>query len=157
MEEKKVIEISNEIMHSAEVVYLTTIDTYGFPYTRAVFNLRNAEKFPSLAGLFEKHRDDLLIYLSTNTSSAKVGQLQANSKLSVYYCIPDNFYGLMLAGEVESVTDPEIKKTLWQNGWEMYFPAGTGDPDYTVLSLTPLLIRGWYGSEAFEIDMRNLS
>ena len=38
--------------------------------------------------------------------------------------------------------------------WEMYFPKGVKDPDYTVLRLLPLFARGWYENFAYEFKLR---
>ncbi len=154
MKETEIRQLCLELMESAEVVYLTTIDKSGFPYVRSVFNLRNTKKFPTLTRLFNKHNDDFLVYLSTNTSSKKVSQIKENPSVSVYYCIPEKFRSLMLAGHIELVGDMEIKKTVWQDGWEMYFPKGVEDPDYTVLRLLPLFARGWYENFAYELNFR---
>ena len=43
----------------------------------------------------------------------------------------------MLTGNIKVVDDVEVKKKLWQDGWEMYYPERVDDPDYTILCLTP--------------------
>jgi general stress protein 26 len=126
-----------QLMEVAEAAYLATIDEEGFPQTRAVFNLRNRDQFPLLAGLFQAHKDSFLALFSTNTSSTKVQQLKANAAASVYYCKPGEWRGLMLRGRVDIAPDSELKKAVWQNGWERYYPKGLEDPDYTVLSMYP--------------------
>jgi len=154
MEKEEAKILSLELMETAEAVYLNTIDKDGFPNTRALFNLRNKEQYPGLVELFQKHRDDLLIYFSTNTSSRKVQQIRANPAVSVFYCNPKKFHGLMLAGKIEIVADPEIKKALWQEGWEKYYPNGVDDPDFTILRLSPIFARGWYQFGPFEFTLK---
>ncbi len=146
--------INIELMENSKAVYLTTIDDKGFPCTRAMLNLRNKEQYPSLVEMFTKHNDDFLNYFTTNTSSGKISQIKANPKVSTYYCIPDNFHGMMLLGEIEIITDPEIRKMLWQDGWEKYYPEGPDDADNTVLRLRPNFARGWYNSAPFEFKLR---
>ncbi len=146
--------INIELMENSKAVYLTTIDNKGFPCIRALLNLRNKEQYPSLVELFGKHDDDFLIYFTTNTSSNKITQIRANPKVSAYYCIPDNFHGMMVSGNIEIVLDLEIKKMLWQDGWESYYPEGPDDPDNTVLRLRPNFARGWYNSAKFEFKLR---
>ncbi len=142
-----------ELMETADVAYLSTIGADGYPHTRVVFNLRNREQFPGQAPLFAPHRDDLMIYVSTNTSSSKIHQIEGDPRVSVYYCNPKQFRGVMLAGDIEIVEDPEVKKALWNKGWERYYPAGSGDPDYTVLRLYPKRAAGWYESSRFEFTL----
>jgi len=61
-----------EVIESASIVYLSTMDAEGFPSTRAMLNLRNKEQFPHLMAMYEKEENPLTVYLTTNTSSAKI-------------------------------------------------------------------------------------
>ncbi len=144
MDEKEAKRLSLEFIEIAEVAYLTTVDNDGFPETRAMFNLRRKKQFPKLHELFKKHQDDFMVYFTTNTSSLKIGHIKKNPRVSVYYCKPDEWRGLMLGGEIEIVTEGGIKKELWQNGWEMYYPGGPDDPDYTVLRLSPIFAKYYH-------------
>lgn len=141
------------LMEASETVYLTTIDDHGFPQTRAMLNLRNALQHPTLVELFAPHKDDLLVYFTTNTSSAKMGHIGANPAVSAYYCVPAYFHGLMLGGTIEVVADARLKKAFWQPGWDMYYPGGADDPDYAILSLLPVLAKGWHGSGRFDFRL----
>jgi len=140
-----------DLMESAEVVYLSTIDEAGFPDTRAMFNLRRKSQFPSLAHLFVGHEEDLLIYLGANTSSRKIGHIRANPRAAVYYCDSTLFHGLLLQGNAELMEDPSIKAALWQPGWERYYPGGPEDPDYAVLRLVPIHAKGWWDNKPFDV------
>ena len=142
-----------EIMETAEVVYVSTIDEGGFPHTRAMFNLRNKAEFPRQAALFTDHQSDLMVYLSTNSSSKKLGQIRANPKVCLYYCLPASFRGLMLAGEIEIVDSSEVRKAFWNEGWERYYPSGPDDPDHTALRLYPQWVEGWYRGERYEFGV----
>jgi len=62
---------------------------------------------------------------------AGMAQLGAEEWVSLYYMIPGEFLGLCLSGRARSV--PEARAELWVEGWERYYPAGPGDPDYSVL------------------------
>ncbi len=134
-----------ELMETSEAVYLTTIGEEGYPYTRAMLNLRNKRSYPNQAHLFAQHQDDLMIYFSTNTSSNKRRQIQSDSKVAVYYCNPEKFHGLMLSGDIEIVDDSKLRQALWNEGWERYYPSGPDDPDHTVLRLYPRFAQGWRG------------
>jgi general stress protein 26 len=137
MNEAEAKRLSNDLLETAEAGIVTTIDQDGFPQTRAMFNLRRKEQFPGLSDLFVTHRDDFTVYFTTNTSSPKIGQIVKNPKVSVYYCRPSEFRGLMLSGEMEIVTERAEKEKVWQEGWRMYYPGGVHDPDHTVLRLSP--------------------
>ncbi len=143
-----------ELMEVAEAAYVSTIDPDGFPQTRAMLNLRRSDQFPGLVDLFKKHRDDFMVYLTTNTSSSKIAHIRRNPKVSVYYCKPSEWRGLMLGGEIEIVADRAIKEAIWQKGWEMYYPGGSQDPDHTVLRLVPKFARYYHALNFFNFDFK---
>ena len=149
MNEKEIREMCLQLMETSKAAYLTTIDSEGYPHTRAMFNLRNKEMWPKLIPMFSKHQKDFMIVFTTNTSSSKVPHLQVNPKVSVYYCNPDSWRGFMVNGDIEIVKDSELKRSIWHEGWEKYYPKGYDDPDHTVLRLFPKLAKGWTGNQTF--------
>jgi general stress protein 26 len=153
LDETKIREICLNLIDTAWPVYLTTIDEKEFPQTRAMLSLRNKEKYPKLVPLFDQHRENLMILFTTNTSSTKVADIRKKPAVSVYYCNPDEWMGVMLGGEIEVVEDVELKKELFQPGWENYYPKGYDDPDHTVLRLVPTTVKGWAGSMTFRLEL----
>jgi len=143
------------IMEKAKTVYLATIDENGFPQTRAMENLRNKELYPDMESLFLDHKDDFMSIFSTNTSSPKVGQIKSNPKVAVYYCTPNEWRGVMFGGEIEINDDPELKKALWTEGSEKYYPQGYDDPDHTVLCFKPTIVKGWNQEETFYFEIKD--
>ena len=135
--------------------YLTTIDDDGYPQTRAMFNLRNKKRYPKLIPFFEKQGDFTIVF-STNTSSTKVDDIKNNSAVSVYFCEPESTKGTMFGGNIEIIDDVGIKKELWHDGWERYYPMGYNDPDHTVIRLQPKKAKGWTGSRTFEISVSDV-
>ncbi|MFX1242951.1 MAG: hypothetical protein ACFFA7_17030, partial [Promethearchaeota archaeon] len=71
MEKEEVKKISLELMKTSKAAYLTTIDSEGYPITRAMFNLRNENQFPEFSDFFNGLNNEFEIYISTNTSSSK--------------------------------------------------------------------------------------
>jgi general stress protein 26 len=65
--------------------------------------------------------------------------------------IPSDFKGLCLSGM--AIPDAEARASLWVEGWEMYYPAGRDDPDYTVLRVDPVRARGWNSLSAFDMEI----
>lgn len=149
MEEKELKQECLKLMETSEVAYLGTIGGDGFPQIRAMMNLRNKEQWPGLSVLFGRHKEDFLIYFTTCGSTAKVEQIRANPSVSVYYARPEQFHGMMVAGKIEVVTDENLKKEIWQDGWEMYYP----DKKYTLLRLLPAFAKGWYKEGPFEFGL----
>jgi general stress protein 26 len=82
-----------------------------------------------------------------------MSQINANPKVSVYFCNPGKFHGLMLGGKIEVVKDADLKKQIWQDGWEIYYPGGVDDPEYTILRLLPAFAKGWYKEGPFEFEL----
>lgn len=150
MEETELKQKCLGLMENAEVVYLSTIDENGFPQIRAMGNFRNKNIFPDLAPIFEGHNEDLLIYLGTDPSSAKVKHIRANPKGAVYYRSVSESFGLMAAGFMEIVNDERLKRKMWQERWEKYYP----DRQYTLLRLVPDFARGWYKKGTFEFRLK---
>ena len=124
MEEKELKPECVKLMETADVAYLSTVDSDGFPQTRAMVNLRNKEQYSDLVSVFEEHQEDLLIYVTTDTASDKFKQIKENPKVSFYFCNPQKIQGLLLVGEMELVTDMDIKKQLWHDDWKIHYPNG---------------------------------
>lgn len=137
----------------ADRSYLTTIGDDGYPRTRAMLNLRNPSLYPTLADLFAAHRDDFLVYFSTNLSSHKVREIPENPRGCAYYCHPKRWRGAALVGDLEVERDAAVRHGLWHEEWTVYYPGGVDDPDYAVLCLRPRRVSGWNGRETFEFEL----
>ena len=144
MKLEEVKKLSLELMESSKAAYLTTIDFQGYPITRAMFNLKNKEQFPEFSELFKKLDNVFEIYISTNTSSSKIEHIKKNPKISIYYCDPDNFKGVMFNGDAEVIEDMKIKKKVWLDWWTKYYREGLEDPDYSLLRLRPKIANFYY-------------
>jgi general stress protein 26 len=149
MNRKELEALALDIMGRADMLSLATVAGDPYPHVRALFNLRDAKRFPSLAAYQEGK--GLSVYLGTNTSSIKVRESAAEPWVSVFFMIPAEFKGLCLSGR--ALPDPEAKAALWVEGWEMYYPKGRLDPDYTILRIDPVRARGWHASQAFDVEL----
>ena len=154
MDKKEIREMCLYLLDAGWPAYLSTVDEDGHPQTRAMFNLHNKKWFPKLIPLFDEHRENFTIIFTTNTSSTKIDDIRARPAASVYYCIPDEWKGVMFGGNIEIVEDMELKKALWHDDWDKYYPeGGYDDPDYTVLRIIPTIARGWTGSSTFKLEL----
>ena len=158
MEEKELKEACLNLMETTDVLYLSTIGSDGCPYTRIMSNLRYKKENSGLVEIFEQHKEDFLIYIVTSSSSVKMKQIRDNPKVSVHFSfystVPSEFHSLMLGGEIKEVSDDQLKKELWQDGWEMFWPGGVDDPEYTVLMMMPAFARGGYKEKPFEFELK---
>ncbi len=140
-----------EVMEQASFVELTTIDSAGFPSTRAMLNLRNKQQYPHLISLYEKEENPLTVYLTTNTGSEKIKEIEQNGNACLYFCEVDDFHGILLQGTVEHVTDNEFRKQVWQKGWEIYYPKG--DEDFSILRFVPNKLKTY---SEFHVEMEDV-
>ena len=152
MEIEEAKKLSLELMENSKAVYLTTIDSKGYPITRAMFNIRNKEQFPEFSEYFNSLDNKFEIYISTNTASSKIEQIKNNSKVSIYYCDPEDFKGVMFGGDIEFITDKNIKKKIWLDWWTRYYPKGLDDPDYSLLRLKPKKAQIYYRLQKLQFE-----
>ncbi len=154
MNEKAIKELCRNLLEKGWPAYVTTVDRKGFPQTRAMFNLRNRRHFPKLMKFFEEQKDDFTLIFTTNTSSTKMDDIKLNRAVSVYYCDPDTWRGVMFSGLIEIVNDSLTKRAIWQPEWNKYYPEEYDDPDHTVLRLLPTMAKGWSAAETFMLELR---
>jgi general stress protein 26 len=153
MNESEIKQLNSELMQNAEVVYLATVDSDGFPQIRAMVNLRNASLNPSAAKVFESHQDDFLMYFTSHKSSDKMKHIKVNPRASVYFCDSKQRCGLLLAGKIEITSDAKLKKDLWEQRWVKHFPAGADDPEYVVLRFVPSFVKGWSPNGPYQLKL----
>ncbi len=144
MEVEEAKNLSLGLIETSKAAYLTTIDFEGYPITRAMFNLRNRKQFPEFSDFFTQQDNKFIIYITSNTSSSKIEHIKKNPKVSVYFCDPEDFKGVMFGGEIEIVDDIKIKEKLWLDWWTKYYSEGLEDPDYTLLKLNPKTARFYH-------------
>ena len=137
MELSEVKKLSIELIENSLVAYFSTIDSDGFPITRALLNTRYRERYPEFSKFYEMMEDKYVLYFSTNTSSSKIDHIKENPKVSVYFCDTEQFKGVMFGGEIEIVEDMNIKRQFWLDRSIRYYPKGLEDPDYTILRFKP--------------------
>ena len=123
-----------------KIAFLGSVDGEGFPNVKAMLQPRKREGIK-------------VFYFTTNTSSMRVAQFQANPKACVYFCDQRFFRGAMLRGTIEVLTDEESKRMIWREGDEMYYAQGVTDPDYCVLKFTAQSGRFYkdFKSESFTV------
>lgn len=138
-----------KIMNEADAVYLATVNGTS-PRLRPLVNLRRADLYPRVGDFCR--REAFVCYFSTSIASGKVKEIQANPSVAVYYCDPKQTRGIEFSGRMEILTDPELKKALWEDDWRVYW-RGPDDPDYVVLRLSPSSASGWWGTKPFRFDL----
>lgn len=142
MEKEYAIEKGIELIKNSKIALVGSIDNVGFPNIKAMMNLESE-------GLRK-------IWFSTNTSSQRVTYLKNNPKACVYYLDSEKFMGLMLVGTIEVSQDDELRKKLWADGCEVYYPLGINDPDYSVFSFTAERGNFYQGLKNIDFEIENI-
>lgn len=141
-----------DLLERAEIALVTTIDAEGRPNTRAMFNLRNRQMFPDIGGKLSGPSFETCF--TTNTASPKLAEISRNPMVSAYYCLPGEWRGLMLGGDMEILAAGARRDDIWMPEWVRYYPAGRDDPDHTVLALRPTRVKYYHQMQhaVFDVD-----
>ena len=84
--------------------------------------------------------DDFVIWYATGRSADKCRQIEADSRVTVYWQAADPTgmwdYG-HITGTAELLDTPELRDRFWTDEWNRYFPGGKGDPELVLIKVTP--------------------
>lgn len=113
-----------EFIKEQKTAMISSVDENGFPNTKAMLAPRKI--------------DSNNFYFTTNTSSMRVLQYNANEKACIYFYKRGRFSytGVMLVGTMQVLTDQSVKDDIWRMGDTMFYKKGKTDPDYCVLKFT---------------------
>lgn len=118
-----------EFIQKQKTAMISSVDGEGFPNTKAMLAPRKIDGHD--------------LYFSTNTSSMRVAQYDANEKACVYFYKRGwfSYTGVMMVGTMRVLTEQSIKDEIWCMGDTMFYKKGKTDPDYCVLRFTALKCR----------------
>jgi len=122
---------------------ISCVGADGYPLTKAV-----------VPGKYRFSLEEM--YFCTNTSSHFAQEISRNGKANVYFFSKALIWkGCMLKGNMEIVSDPELKQRYWQDKFKGAYPEQSwSDPDFCLLQFTPISGRyySWYKIEDFVIE-----
>ena len=129
-----------EFIKEQKTAVISSVDGEGFPHTKAMLAPRKI--------------DGNDFYFTTNTSSMRAAQYNANEKACIYFYKRGFFSctGVMLVGTMQVLTDQSIKDEIWRTGDTMFYKGGKTDPDYCVLKFTALKCRAYKDLKTEWID-----
>lgn len=130
------------LVDHAKVSYVSSINEYGYPNTKAMLSLKN-EAYATY-------------FFSTNTSSKRVQQFINNPNACIYFCNEADYMGLMLVGKIEVTRERKLREMLWFDGCEMYYPKGIDDEDYSVFKFTAEWGNYYHGLQNNTFTIREL-
>ena len=142
-----------ELLGKVDMVFVSSVDREGYPRTGAMLNLRNRQRFPGLTEFFGSQADPLVTYLSTNTFLPKVVRMRENPKVCLNFTDLQEWKGLQVVGHAVVVEDDAVKRALWQDGWEMYYPGGVTDPDFAIIRVDPVFAQYYHQLQHFHFDL----
>ncbi len=130
-----------EFIKKQKTAMISSVDDKGFPNTKAM--------------LSPQKMDGNDFYFSTNTSSMRVAQYNANEKACIYFYKRGwfRYTGVMLVGTMQVLTEQSIKDEIWRAGDRMFYKKGKTDPDYCVLKFTALKCRVYKDLKTVWIDL----
>ena len=130
-----------EFIKRQKTAIISSVDSEGFPNTKAMLSPRKI--------------DGNDFYFSTNTSSLKVAQYNADEKACVYFYKRGlfSYMGVMLVGTMQVLTEQSIKDEIWQAGDTMFYKEGKTDPDYCILKFSALKCRVYKDLKTDWIDL----
>ena len=133
------MELAIELSNKPQICLLATLNEEGLPEIRALENMRYQKKYDGHFAkvIAETEENPLAVYMSTNTSSEKIKQINKNDNVAIYFSIPQEYNGVMFQGNIEFINDKEFKKKIWHDGSLKFYPSGYTDPDFTLLKLIP--------------------
>lgn len=111
------------------IAMLGNKDSSGNPQIKAIMKAKNN-------GLRE-------FWFCSNTLAKRTSELErdGNSCLYFYEFETNNgtimvCRGLMLSGSVEISYDDDLRRSVWKDGYEIYFPQGVLDPGFAIIKFT---------------------
>ncbi len=130
-----------EFIKEQKTAMISSVDDKGFPNTKAMLSPQKI--------------DGNDFYFSTNTSSMRVTQYNANEKACIYFYKRGwfSYTGVMLVGTMQVLTEQSIKDEIWRTGDRMFYKKGKTDPDYCVLKFTALKCRVYKDLKTVWIDL----
>ena len=130
-----------EFIKEQKTAFISSIDSDGFPNTKAMFAPRKI--------------DGNDFYFTTNTSSLRVAQYDLNKKACIYFYKRGRFdyIGIMLIGTMQVIKDQCVKDEIYKTGDTMFYKKGKTDPDYCVLKFSAIKCRVYKNLNTMWVDL----
>ena len=109
-----------QMLRESEVVVLTSVNKEGYPRPVPMSMV--------------KSEDISTVWMSTGSDSMKTEDFRKNPKGGLCFYAQGN--SVCMTGDVEVITDQNVKQELWQAWFINHFPGGPTDPNYVILKFT---------------------
>ena len=102
------IAAAKELMEAAKYCALITLDSTGHPQVRTMDPFSPGE--------------GMLVWMGTNNSSRKVGEIQNDPRVTLYYEAPEGSGYVVIKGKAQLTDDPESIEKYWKDEWDEFYP-----------------------------------
>jgi general stress protein 26 len=99
---------AREIIAASEICALITIDDTDIPVVRAMDAFLPNE--------------DFIIWFGTNSKSRKVGQIQQNPNVTLYYFDKPTASYVTIRGNAVIINSDDMKQKHWKEEWSAFYP-----------------------------------
>ena len=117
----ELLTVAREVMESAHFCALITLDASGRPQSRTV------EPFVP--------DSDFVVWIGTNPLTRKVGEIQRDPRVTLYYFDPSSLSYVSFLGRATLVNDAREKTKHWNDSWLSLYK--DRDKGYLLISVVP--------------------
>jgi len=125
MEKEAAMPKAKELLGKSKFVYLGTV---------------NEKNEPEIRMMMVSEVDGLEVWLVTNKSSRKTGQIKNNPATCVYVGDIPSISGIKLIGQMEVIDDMAVKESKWSDDFKEWYKEGAADSEYTLLKFVPSMM-----------------
>ena len=108
-----------QMLRESEVVVLTSVNKEGYPRPVPMSMVKSA--------------DISTVWMSTGSDYMKTEDFRKNPKGGLCFYAQGN--SVCMTGDVEVITDQNVKQELWQDWFINHFPGGPTDPNYVKMCI----------------------
>lgn len=91
-----------------------------------------------------KHESDGALWFLADRRTAKLDDIEADSRVAVTMQSTDRF--VSISGLADVLSDRRRIEQLWSPAWQLRFPKGKSDPDLVAIRVTPTEAEYWDNS-----------
>lgn len=105
------------LLDKCEIVTIATVGDGGFPYPVPVAKIAAERPFT--------------VWIATGSGSEKVRHIRRDARCGLSFFDRDD--SVSLTGEAEVVSEPSVRRAMWQDWFAGHFPGGPDDPAYCLV------------------------
>ncbi|MDR1230558.1 MAG: TfoX/Sxy family DNA transformation protein [Spirochaetaceae bacterium] len=119
-----------------------------------VLALIDADGYPTASTItVSKNDGNNWLTFCTGFGGIRTKSIDKCKRASVCFFSPDPLYNITLVGQIEVITDPEVKKEMWYDGLGNHF-SGSEDTNYCVLKFKTERYKLMIGGEEAGVTVR---